>query len=131
MKFIQGKMSRLVLVGSMAIGIAAFAATAFAQATAPASPSGAGMSVTNSSTSSGNSSLGGTASAPTYGVPAAASDANGPPVNSGITDPKTGANNDTTPMASNPPPPYPGAPGPAVEPGSTSANRQPSNMPEQ
>ena len=47
---------------------------------------------------------GGTAPGPVYPGPAAQSGANSPPVNSGITDPKTGANNDTRPSSgSNPP----------------------------
>ncbi len=129
MKFIKRKMTHLVLAGSLAIGMGAFAATAFSQAGAPAAPGGEGMGMTNPNSPGGSADAGGTAPAPIYGGPAAASGANSPPVNSGITDPKTGANNDTMPMASSKPP-YSGSPGPAAEPGSTQANRQPSSMPE-
>jgi hypothetical protein len=56
---------------------------------------------------------GGTAPGRVYSGPAAQFGANSPPVNSGITDPKTGANNDTVPLKEfgRANPPNPGASG--------------------
>jgi hypothetical protein len=64
-------------------------------------PGGAGLSTTNPGVVANGNNSGGTAPAPVYSGPAAASGANSPPVNSGITDPHTGANNDTRPMNDN------------------------------
>jgi hypothetical protein len=61
--------------------------------------SGTATGLTNSNPGAANreNNSGGTAPAPVYSGPAAQSGANSPPVNSGITDPRTGANNDTRP----------------------------------
>jgi hypothetical protein len=73
-----------------------------AQAAAPAVPStapgSAGLTITNPGVTAQGNNSGGTAPGPVYPGPAAMSGANSPPVNSGITDPKTGANNDTVPL---------------------------------
>jgi hypothetical protein len=90
------KLYALMFAGSLAIAVGAAIPVAFAQA-APSATSG--PSTTDPGTAAGNNS-GGTAPGPVYGRPAAASGANSPPPNSGITDPKTGANNDTRPMNS-------------------------------
>lgn len=70
-----------------------------AQTAAPAgggmAPGAAGLSTTNPGIAAQGNNSGGTAPGPVYPGPAAISGANSPPVNSGITDPKTGANNDT------------------------------------
>jgi hypothetical protein len=74
-----------------------------AQTAAPAgggmAPGAAGLTSTNPGVVAQGNNSGGTAPAPVYSGPAAASGANSPPVNSGITDPKTGANNDTRPLS--------------------------------
>jgi hypothetical protein len=84
---------------SLSFGLAPLAC---AQSGAPAGggmPSGApGLSTTNPGVVANGNNSGGTAPAPVYSGPAAATGANSPPVNSGITDPHTGANNDTKPM---------------------------------
>jgi hypothetical protein len=90
------KLYALMFAGSLAIAVGAAIPVAFAQA-APSAMSG--PSTTDPGTAAGNNS-GGTAPGPVYGGPAAASGANSPPPNSGVTDPKTGANNDTRPMNS-------------------------------
>jgi hypothetical protein len=75
----------------------------YAQTGAPAgggmAPGAAGLTSTNPGVVAQGNNSGGTAPAPVYSGPAAASGANSPPVNSGITDPKTGANNDTRPLS--------------------------------
>ena len=91
------KLRALLMAGSLSLAFgAAIPVAAFAQAAPGAMP---GPSTTDPGTAAGNNS-GGTAPAPVYSGPAAAAGANSPPVNSGITDPKTGANNDTLPMNS-------------------------------
>ena len=87
------KLYALMFAGSLAIAVGAAIPVAFAQM-APSAPS-----TTDPGTAAGNNS-GGTAPGPVYGGPAAAWGANSPPINSGITDPKTGANNDTRPLNS-------------------------------
>jgi len=88
------KFSLLLIAGSMSLAVGAFVPVAFAQAPGPSTASGPG--IRDPATASGNNS-GGTAPGPMYSAPEAALGANSPPVNSGITDPKTGANNDTIP----------------------------------
>ena len=77
----------------------------YAQTGAPGgggtAPGVAGLSTTNPGVVANGNNSGGTAPAPVYSGPVAASGANSPPVNSGITDPHTGANNDTRPMNDN------------------------------
>jgi hypothetical protein len=86
----------LTFAGSFALALGSATPGALAQA-APSAMSG--PSTTDPGTAAGNNS-GGTAPGPVYGGPAAAAGANSPPANSGITDPKTGANNDARPMNS-------------------------------
>lgn len=98
------RISAFIIIGSVALAMGTTEPVVFAQGAAPAGATG----VTNPndpSSAVGNNS-GGTAPGPVYSGPAAASGANSPPVNSGITDPKTGANNDTIPSDST----APGAP---------------------
>ena len=110
------KFPALLIAGSLALSVGAFAPVVFAQAPAPSSASGPSNSgITDPGTALGNNS-GGTAPAPVYSGPAAASGANSPPVNSGITDPKTGANNDTATNDSQAPVP------PATSPSSSDAH---------
>jgi hypothetical protein len=88
-----------------------------AQTGAPAGggAAGAASGLNNPSVGMGTreNNSGGTAPGPVYSGPAAQSGANSPPVNSGITDPKTGANNDTVPLkeSGRANPPNPGASG--------------------
>jgi hypothetical protein len=89
------KLRALFMAGSLSLALGAVVTNAFAQA----APGGMVGPSTNPGTAVGNNS-GGTAPGPVYSGPAAAAGANSPPVNSGITDPKTGANNDTLPMNS-------------------------------
>lgn len=84
----------LLLAGALVFGLGVLEPIAFAQAPAPSSASG--PSTADPGTAVGNNS-GGTAPGPNYPGPASASGANSPPVNSGLTDPKTGANNDPLP----------------------------------
>jgi hypothetical protein len=108
----------LFMAGSLSLAFGAGLPAAFAQA-APGAMSG--PSTTDPGTAAGNNS-GGTAPAPVYSGPAAAAGANSPPVNSGITDPKTGANNDTLPMNSK-------DTGPTVPPGPPGEPANGSGMP--
>ena len=72
------KFPALLLAGSLALSVGAFAPVVFAQAPAPSSASGPSNSgITDPGTAVGNNS-GGTAPAPVYSGPAAASGANSP-----------------------------------------------------
>jgi len=90
------RLRALLMAGSISLAFGAMVPNAFAQAAPGVAP---GSGANDPGTAAGNNS-GGTAPGPVYSGPAAASGANSPPVNSGITDPKTGANNDTLPMNS-------------------------------
>ena len=80
----------------------AFGSVPAVHAQAPAAPStapgSARLANTNPGVATQGNNSGGTAPGPVYPGPAAMSGANSPPVNSGITDLKTGANNDTVPL---------------------------------
>jgi hypothetical protein len=97
----QGNWTTIFRMSVFALAFAS-APVVYAQTGAPGgggmAPGGAGLSTTNPGVVANGNNSGGTAPAPVYSGPAAASGANSPPVNSGITDPHTGANNDTRPM---------------------------------
>ena len=92
MKITASASVSLLALSIMAAGI--LVPQASAQTGAPAPATQAGSASGYSGASVGNNS-GGTAPGPVYPGPAAASGANSPPPNSGVTNPKTGANTDT------------------------------------
>src|SRR5271156_1897652 len=89
------RLRALLMAGSISLAFGAMVPNAFAQAAPGVAP---GSGANDPGTAAGNHS-GGTAPGPVYSGPAAAAGANSPPVNSGVSDPKTGANNDTLPSS--------------------------------
>jgi hypothetical protein len=92
------KVAALILANALVYGLVpVVSARTGVPAGGGASGTATGLAGNNPGAAARENNSGGTAPAPVYSGPAAQAGANSPPVNSGITDPKTGANNDTRP----------------------------------